>query len=122
MAYRGMHPTTGRALEDSQHLAQSVATILTTPVGSRLMRRDFGSLLPELIDQPINRATIARLNAATAMALMRWEPRIQLSRVLITLGGDAGQVTVDISGTRTDGPLKARSVELSLNLNLGIRA
>lgn len=120
MAYRGMHPTTGRALEDGQHLAQSVATILTTPIGSRVMRRDFGSLLPELIGQPINRATVARLNAATAMALMAWEPRIQLSRVLVEPGAEPGQVTVLLEGTRRDG-LQRQPLDLSLNLSLSAR-
>uniref|UniRef100_UPI0026076D20 ATPase domain-containing protein n=1 Tax=uncultured Sphingobium sp. TaxID=316087 RepID=UPI0026076D20 len=34
--------------------ATGVRDILTTPIGSRLMRRDYGSLIPELIDQPAN--------------------------------------------------------------------
>lgn len=47
----GMDRRTGRLIEGDAHLAQSVADILTTPVGSRLQRRTYGSLLPELLDQ-----------------------------------------------------------------------
>lgn len=42
----GMSATTGRALTEREHLAQSIADILTTPLNTRIMRRDYGSLLP----------------------------------------------------------------------------
>ena len=35
-----MNRNTGRAVAGLEHLRQSVADILTTPVGSRVMRRD----------------------------------------------------------------------------------
>lgn len=37
---QGMNSRTGRTITDSAHLAQSVADILTTPIGSRAMRRE----------------------------------------------------------------------------------
>lgn len=69
-----MNRHTGRRIEGMEHLRQSVADILSTPIGSRVMRRDYGSLVPALLDQPDNNATQARLRAAVASALMRWEP------------------------------------------------
>ena len=36
----GMSTKTGRTLRDRQHLAQSIADIVTTPLGSRIMRRE----------------------------------------------------------------------------------
>lgn len=48
------------------------------------MRRDYGSRLFELIDAPANRETIADIYAATAEAIMKWEPRIDLKQVEIT--------------------------------------
>src|SRR2546430_13494571 len=51
-------------------LFRSVADILSTPIGSRGMRRDYGSLVPALLDQPDNNATQARLRAAGANALV----------------------------------------------------
>lgn len=106
----GMSRTTGRSLADTDHLRQSIADILTTPLGSRVMRREYGSLLPELIDQPLNGGTIVRLYAATASALMRWEPRINLSRVQLTLGSAPGSAVLDLEASRVDdnAPLSLR--------------
>ena len=76
-----MHRATGRAIDLPEHIAQSVADIVTTPLGSRVMRRDYGSLLPLLLDQPDNAATQIRITSAVAGALMRWEPRVRLMRL-----------------------------------------
>lgn len=110
-----MKTRTGRTIADSQHLAQSVADILTTPIGTRVMRREYGSQLADLVDWPHNSATRLQAYAATAMALMRWEPRIRLSRVHLSLGDQPGQAVLDLEGTRTDSnePLSLR-VPLSL--------
>jgi phage baseplate assembly protein W len=114
---RGVSALTGAALDGVQHLAQSISCILTTPVGSRVMRRDFGSLLPQLVDQPFNAATRIRLFAATASALMRWEPRLRLTRVAIAQGDSPGAVTVTIEGVRTDTPT-AQNTTLTVPLQL----
>lgn len=99
---RGMSAITGAALEGTAHLAQSIGDILSTPVGSRVMRRDYGSLLPRLIDQPFNGATRIRLYAAIATALMRWEPRIRLTRIDIALGDQPGSGIVALYGQTAD--------------------
>lgn len=111
----GMNAYNGRAIADRQHLAQSIADILTTPIGSRVMRREYGSQLADLIDWPLNSATRLQAYAATAMALMRWEPRIRLSRVQLSLGEVPGQGILDLECTLTDSnePLSLR-VPLSL--------
>ena len=100
----GMDATTGKPLDGAAHLAQSIARILTTPIGSRVMRREFGSMLPALIDHPFNAATRTRMFAATATALMRWEPRIRLSSVTIEPGNAPGRFVASIIGRRTDMP------------------
>ncbi|QSQ38924.1 GPW/gp25 family protein [Xanthomonas translucens] len=99
---RGMDATTGKWIEGDAHLAQSIAQILTTPLGSRVQRRDFGSLLPELIDQPFNDATRVRLYGATATALQNWEPRLLLKRVTLAQGEMPGSFVLTLEGQRTD--------------------
>lgn len=84
----GMSRDNGTQLSTDEHLRQSIRDILTTPLGTRLMRRDYGSLLPFLIDSPANDATKLRLMAATATALIRWEPRIKVSKVSLSLIND----------------------------------
>lgn len=95
----GMSAHTGRHLELDAHIRQSVRDILTTPIGSRVMRREYGSLLPELVDQPLNNATLLRVYAAAAIAIMRWETRIRLQRISVSTLGQ-GELVVDLDFTQ----------------------
>ena len=115
---RGMSRSTGRALEGAAHLAQSIADILTTPIGSRVMRRDYGSLLPELIDAPGNAATRMKLFGATATAIMRWEPRIRLTRISLTADQEPGGYVLDLEGLRTDSAPSNEYTRLTIPLRL----
>lgn len=80
----GFNAETGKRIEGLDHLRQSIRDILTTPIGSRVMRRDYGSRLFELVDAPINRDTITDIYAATAEAIIKWEPRVDVQQVKIT--------------------------------------
>lgn len=97
----GMNASTGRTLAGTQHIGQSIGRILSTPLGSRVMRRDFGSLIPTLIDQPMTQATILRLYSAAVVAIREWEPRVKVGNVNRNFG-KAGEFILDISLTRTD--------------------
>ena len=116
----GMDARTGRALSGDAHLAQSIADILATPVGTRVMRRDYGSRLPDLIDAPGNAATRVQLYAATATALMRWEPRLTLTRVALSaVDALRGRWVLELTGTRTD---TGKPLDLSMPLTFAVRA
>lgn len=78
MSYLGMNSETGRTLTDTAHIKQSIKDIILTPIGSRLERRDYGSLLFFLIDHPNQRSTQLKIMSATVMALTQWEPRITI--------------------------------------------
>ncbi len=93
----GMSATTGSAIGDFDHLRQSIKDILTTPIGSRVMRRDYGSRLYELIDAPMNRSTLMNIYAATAEAIEKWEPRFRLTKVSAA-SAEPGSVTLDLQG------------------------
>lgn len=113
----GVSRTTGLDITDRQHLSQSVADILTTPIGSRVMRREYGSLVPDLIDQPLNGTTTVRLYSAVVSALMKWEPRLRISRVQLYINTSTqGAATLDISATVVD---TNESTNLSIPLKLG---
>jgi phage baseplate assembly protein W len=94
----GLNQTDGLPLSGVDHLRQSIRNILTTPIGTRVMRRDFGSRIFELIDSPMDGQTQVSLIAATAEALDRWEPRFSLSRVSVSSGED-GAIVLDLVGT-----------------------
>lgn len=93
----GTSATTGKPLSGIQHLRQSINDILTTPIGSRVIRRDYGSDLPTLVDAPMNLSTLTRIYAATARAIAKWEPRFQITKISVSSAAP-GQIIFDLSG------------------------
>jgi phage baseplate assembly protein W len=93
-----MDSSSGKGLAGLDHLRQSVRDILTTPLGSRVMRREYGSRLFSLVDAPINQSTLVEIYAATATALRRWEPRIAVESVSASKA-EVGKVEVTVTGT-----------------------
>ena len=114
----GMARTTGATLDGLEHIKQSVLDILSTPVGTRAGRREYGSLLPELIDQPMTPANILRIYAASAVAISRNEDRIQLRRVSLSAGDRPGAATIVIDADRTDTSAANARTRLVLPLSL----
>ncbi len=112
----GMSATMGSPISGDAHLAQSIGDILSTPIGTRVMLRDYGSALFELIDGPITAATRILVFAAAALAIRRWEPRIQLTRVGLTAGDGSGAAVLTIEGTRADRPAPNSLVNLTVPL------
>ena len=93
----GLDRNAGRAMTGIEHLRQSIADILTTPVGSRVMRPEDGSHLPRMVDLPVNKGWISAVQAEVARAIGRWEPRLKLSRVTVVSVID-GKVKMTIDG------------------------
>ncbi|ETX03581.1 MAG: hypothetical protein ETSY1_46785 (plasmid) [Candidatus Entotheonella factor] len=93
-----MDAQTGRALDDLDHLRQSIRDILTTRIGTRVQRRSYGSRLPELVDTPMHPDRTIEWYAATAEALGQWEPRFRLTRVRIAEATERGVLTLDLEG------------------------
>ncbi|MED5735234.1 GPW/gp25 family protein [Enterobacter ludwigii] len=62
--YLGMNSQTGLSISEIKHIRQSVRDILVTPIGSRVMRREYGSLLSALIHQPPTPALRLQIMAA----------------------------------------------------------
>jgi hypothetical protein len=93
----GINRDAGGALDGWQHVRQSIIDILTTPIGTRVMRRDYGARLLDLLDKPQNYAIVAEATLLIAQALSRWEPRFMLSKVDI-VGASPGQLVIDIAG------------------------
>ncbi|MFC3581094.1 GPW/gp25 family protein [Sphingomonas hylomeconis] len=109
----GMNARTGAPLAGDDHLQQSVADILGTPLGTRLGRREYGSLVPELLDQPMNALGRVRLFAAGALALQRQEPRLRATRMMLAAGSTPGAAVLTVTGRRTDAA-RATAVDLTV--------
>ena len=107
--YIGMSQGNGKAITDTDHLRQSVRDILLTPQGSRLARREYGSLLSVLIDQPQNPALRLQVMSVVYVALSRWEPRLTLDSITISSNFD-GSMVVELTGQRNNGAPVSLSV------------
>lgn len=79
----GMDRRTGKPLSGLDHLRQSIEDILATPVGSRRMRPEYGSLLRRFVDLPVNEGWKSAVQAEVARSLQRWEPRLKLEQVQV---------------------------------------
>ena len=83
---------TGKKISEADHIKQSISTILLTVIGSRIMRRVFGSYLFELVDSPAT-ARIKQITIAViAHAIVRWEPRVRINNTTIDISFDGKAV------------------------------
>lgn len=114
-----MNRQTGTAITTLEHIRQSMADILTTRIGSRVMRREYGSHLVDLIDHPGNPANRLRAYAAITMSLMRWEPRVRISRVQLSNATAQGQFELTVDATLID---SNEQQSISIPLSLGALA
>ena len=105
---RGMNRNNGTALTGLDHLKQSIQDILTTPKGSRVMRREYGSDIFKLIDQPVNDEWRVDMYAAVTEALDRWEPRVEIESIDITKE-TGGSCMVELDIRLEDGSLQTIS-------------
>ena len=93
-----MNRETGKALSGIDHLRQSITDILTTPLGSRVMRREYGSRLFELTDAPLNELNLMEIYATTVDAITRWDPRFKVESVKSQNCSVKGKIEISISG------------------------
>ncbi len=93
----GMDRRTGQPLSGLDHLRQSVEDILATPVGSRRMRPEYGSLLRRFVDLPVNEGWKSAVQAEVARSLQRWEPRLKLEQVQV-VAVVGGRIDFKLSG------------------------
>ena len=98
----GVDRSTGQLLTETAHIAQSIGDILSTPLGTRVMREDYGSLIPELLDHPQTPALELKLMAAACMAIVRWEPRIKVTHIAFSAADITGRRELILQANRSD--------------------
>lgn len=92
---RGESDTTD--ISEYSHLRQSIIDILTTPLGSRVLLREYGSELCQLIDTPVNTVFFIKAYKAILISLRRWEPRYVVTKATIVSYED-GVIEIDLYG------------------------
>ena len=79
-------PQTGALVSASgeEKIRTAVLTILSTALGERVMRPDFGSDLHNQVFASLNAATLGALAFSVRQALVTWEPRIKVQDVQVS--------------------------------------
>lgn len=105
----------GLTISEIESIEQSIQDIVTTPLGSRIMRRDYGSIVPDLIDQPMSDVLILKMYSAIYTPVARWEPRINIESINIT-GIGSGFMQLDLESVHT---ITGQSLNLNIPLQMG---
>ncbi len=67
-----------------EKLKENIIHILLTGVGERVMRRDYGGGIRQLVHDPNNDALRAIVQHQIAKSIGQWEPRVLLQSVTVT--------------------------------------
>ena len=83
-----------------QELEQAMRLILATYPGERPMRPEFGSKIRDYVFRSATIDTAAELSNEVQQALLRWEPRVVVELVNVTVDeDDRSRLYIDISYT-----------------------
>jgi phage baseplate assembly protein W len=75
-------------------IKENIIHILLTGVGERVMRRDYGGGIRQLVHDPNNDALRAIVRHQIASSIGQWEPRVLLKDVMVTQ--ENGMLIVEI--------------------------
>lgn len=64
---------------------QAIRIIIGTDWGERVMRPDFGAGLNSFVFGPLNQTTMSMIQSRVRDSLIKWEPRIDVEQVKVTL-------------------------------------
>jgi phage baseplate assembly protein W len=90
-----------------REIEESMRLILGTAVGERPMRPEFGSRIHEYVFAPADATTAGLIAYDVRQALRRWEPRIDVSDVVVapdSLDPSVLYITVEYTIPRTNDP------------------
>ena len=109
-----MMSNTGQLLTDElDSIRLSITDIMTTPIGTRIMRKDYGSKIPDLIDQPMNDILMIQLYSEIYTPILKWENRISIEQINIHEVGH-GKLIMDLDAVHI-------TTDQSINLNIPIK-
>ena len=103
---------TGLPITEDTHIIQSMLDIALTAKGTRVMRRNYGSLLVPKLDAPMNDEYRMLLMSSLMIAFAEFEPRVEVRYINVNIEAE-GKPSFKIEA------IKKRSNAL-LNFNRGL--
>lgn len=115
-----------------EKLRDNVVHILFTSLGERVMRRDYGAGLRQLVHDPVNDALLSIVQHQVTKAIAQAEPRVDVSAVRVTserygsagAGGGVGTLGGEPPGeavvVELDFTVRATGQPVSLSVPVGL--
>ena len=85
-----------RLITGSEEIDASIRMIRSTIPGERVMRPEFGCRMWSLIFAPLTAGTLGQIEQYVREALDRWEPRIDVDRVLAVADQESAEVKIEL--------------------------
>lgn len=80
-----------------REVEEAIRLVLATAPGERPMRPEFGCALQDFVFAPVNETTAGEIRQAVRSSLDRWEPRIEVTDVWVTIDdADATVLLIDV--------------------------
>lgn len=70
-------------MDEAEKIKENLVHLLMTSLGERVMRRNYGGGLRQLVHEPNNDALRALAQHQIAAAILQWEPRVRLRQLNI---------------------------------------
>lgn len=85
-------------IASTEKIVMAIRQILGTRIGSRVIDRNFGSDLREILFTPIDEVSIARVRFAVTSAIQQWERRVELLDVAVDIANvKSGRIDVTVN-------------------------
>lgn len=122
----GIDRNTGKAIDNLTSTFQSVEVIFSTRLSSRVMRREFGGGVAELLGRAVTPRLFAAFQQLIGTAIDLWEPRLNVRKISLSGTIDelrTGQVGLSIEADYMPrGHLGDKTVERAVNFNANFGA
>jgi len=76
---------TGHTITEDEHIIQSMLDIALTAKGTRVMRRNYGTILVPKIDAPMNDEYRMMLMSSLMIAFAEFEPRVEVRKINVNI-------------------------------------
>lgn len=103
----GIDRRTGRVMSNLDSAYQGVEVTLGTRLASRIMRREFGGGVVELLGRPMTAPLFSAWRQLVATAIDLWEPRFKVRRIL--LEGSVNEIRSGAAGISIEADYRPRA-------------
>jgi len=83
-------------VSDNEDIRQSLEILLTTSIGERFLRPNYGCDLRRYLFEPLDEGLVAYIRDLVNNAILYHEPRIKLTDLTLTLRANEGILLIDL--------------------------